>query len=195
MNVKLAKLIWFAVGASAGSFITYRILRAKYDERLRVEVESVRRAYNTQNELEKPREKAPTEYQAVEIVEAKHEQEVEREKLKDILLATKYVAEVAAEERDLPYAIPQEDIGIERDYGEIVLHFFSDDVLTDDDWEPLTVDEIRESIGLNWKDYIGSYGDRDITCFCNDAKMLYYTVYYDERVFAETCFIPGFREI
>lgn len=185
---KLSGVIGFAIGAAVGTFVTWKVLSAKYDARLNAEIKSVREAFSRDRDdaqNESPFDENPP-------------QEAKEKSLDDyaqVLKETKYLNDVVREQGgDYPYSIPEEDLGDNYDYGVYDLRYFSDGVLTDDDYEPMDNDDIREAIGVNWKDAIGNYGDSSVVCFCNDARQMYYRIVIDERPYSDVYKVPGYKE-
>lgn len=161
MNNTLSKIIIFATGSAIGSVVTWKIVRDKYEQIAREEIQSIRDLYARDSEGEsyaktdvedtnEPSDALQTEY--ANIIEksnyktySKTEKEKEEKEEEDIMVK--------------PYLIDQDEWD-DSDYLQETLYCFEDGIITDemenvlDDAEDLVGDEAVEWLQESGKDYI-----------------------------------------
>ena len=179
MNNTLSKVLVFAVGAAAGSAVTYMYLKNKYEQIINDEIEEMREYYMGKDE--------PTE-------EVSEEEEIATED--PIKAEIREYARIAEQngysepgkiermvnEVEKPYVISPDEYGEYQDYELINLVFYADGVLTDDMDEP--IDDFDDIVGENFMDHYGEYED-DTVFVRNDRLMADYEIQRDERNYSE----------
>lgn len=177
MNTKLFGAFAFVVGAAAGSFVTQKVLRKKYDEILEKEIEDVKRAYSGKKE-EDP-------------VEPKEEKTVDpgTDKYKQVLVEQGYVSYADLKETKggvervsgKPYVIRPEEFG-EEDYETVSLTYYEDGVLTDEYDE--VIEDVDEVVGKDSLTHFGEYED-DSVFVRNDEREIDYEILKDMRKYSD----------
>lgn len=182
MNNTLSKVLVFAVGAAAGSAVTYLYLKDKYEKLVNDEIAEMREYY-----MDK--------YESTEEVE---EDVPEKEEITDdpIKKEIKQYARIAeqmgyvepgkiermVDEVEKPYVIEPDAYGEYQDYELINLVFYADGVLTDDMDE--VIDDFDDIVGADFMDHYGEYED-DTVFVRNDRLMADYEIQRDERTYSE----------
>lgn len=80
------------------------------------------------------------------------------------------------------YVISPEEFGEREDYYKISLMYFEDGVLTDEDFEVLSDEDITKTIGLDFANHFGEYED-DSVFIRNDRLKRDYEILKDPRSF------------
>ena len=83
-----------------------------------------------------------------------------------------------------PYSISPEDFDTLDNYDVVIFTYYADDVLVDEDNEPLTVDEIIWSVGADFASHFGEYED-DSVHIRNDMRQIDYEILRDLRKYGD----------
>lgn len=151
------KFFIFAAGAAIGSFVTWRLVKGKYERIANEEIESVKevfsRRYSENNEAsdtdEGTDEPTPTPEEVAEY--------------KKIINNNGYSnVERVETMHDKPYVIPPEDFADDPDYETVSLTYYADGVLTDEDNCIIDPGEIEDLIGEESLDHFGEYEDDSV---------------------------------
>lgn len=183
MNNTLSKVLIFAVGAAAGSAVTYLYLKDKYEKLVNDEIEEMRIYY-------------ADKYESTEEVDEDVSNEEEVAVEDPIKADIKQYARIAEQmgysdpgkiermvnEVEKPYVIPPDEYGEYQDYELINLTFYADGVLADDMDE--VIDDFDDIVGENFMDHYGEYED-DTVFVRNDRLMADYEIQRDERSYSE----------
>lgn len=200
----LSKIFWFGVGASIGSFVTWKVMNEAFKEAADKEIESMRDYYHEKYEKNyKPltfEHKILTaeEYAAIEdddyvpltdedcfVVEDPEMLKECEDKIEefgytnytDVQKQNKEVENVST-----PYVISPDDFAEYKDYKTVSLLYFSDGVLADYNYD--RIDNIDDLIGLDSLDHFGDYEDDSV--FVRDDRLKTdYEVLLDARKYAE----------
>ena len=201
MNQKIFNVLMFATGAAIGSLVTWKVVKTRYERIAQEEIDSVK---ETWARLEKTNRKdnAPYEYddedeQEDTEDEDDYDEEFEPSVLIDYAsLAGKYKqsSDVTVENDEKgegeyevpyingPYVIAPEDFGDGKyDHELHCLTYYADDVLADDWWVKLDIDE---TIGEDSLKHFGEYTE-DIVHVRNERLNADYEVVRDCRTYAE----------
>lgn len=153
----------FMLGAACGAFAMWRILKDKYEQQAREEIEEVRSYYAKKAEHEK------------------------------ILVSEGYVtAESAAEKEEgraermtesKPYVIRPDEFDELDDYDVESLTYWSDGILTDDNDD--VIENVDEVVGLESLTHFGEFED-DSVFVRNDRLKCDYEILIDYRSYSET---------
>jgi hypothetical protein len=172
MGNKLAYLAVFALGAAAGSCVTWKILKDKYEQIAQEEIDSVKALFKNDN---KPEQKE----------DDPGEQHVEKEVYTQY--ANNYLKHSAVKEEeklpvDRPYVISPDEFGEFEDYETISLTYYSDGVIADD--EDNVIEEVDDMIGYDSLNHFGEYED-DCVFVRNDRVKCDYEILKDLRDFSD----------
>lgn len=143
----------FSIGTAIGSVVTWRLLKRKYEEIARAEIEEVKEVYarrameNVKEENENKKENTDEEHELRlvrygEIAKKYNPPEASQEQ-EDIFVA------------DKPYVISPAEFGDQDGYDTVSLKYYSDGVLTDFFDEP--VDDVDDLVGEESLETFGEY--------------------------------------
>lgn len=188
MNNTLNKILIFSAGAAVGSVVTWKLLKTKYEQLTREEVESVREAFAAEEKKEVAKE---------EVVEDSDEPDEsegtsELKEYKATLIGAGYLSEhdeLLAEKEvydkmDRPYVISPDDFG-DPDVGydtESLDYFEGDGVLTDSFGE--VVENVDELVGADFANHFGDYEEHSVF-IRNDEMEVDYEILRDYRSYSE----------
>jgi hypothetical protein len=160
MSNTLSKLLVFAAGAAIGSFVTWKLVKEKYERKADEEIESIKQLYVYRN-IHK-QEKEP----AKETPEETHD----RDYAKDYSAGLGYIQEDNDREEMADvciYTIEPGEYGEFEDYQTLSFNYYSDGVLTNDAGVPMTQDDIQDIVGYDFSDAFGEY-EPDLAYIRND---------------------------
>lgn len=185
----------FVVGAAAGSLVTWRLIKAKYAQISREEIESVKeefKAYRMPEAAEPLTEEEDSEDQEVEntdflkksvdISEQMDYTAYSKPEKEENVVVTKDVKRVESDP-ERPYVITPEEFGEFADYEQLDLTFYRDHILADDGNE--IVEDIDELIGFESLNHFGEYSE-DVVYVRNDKHKCDYEVNLDSRTYEES---------
>lgn len=167
---KITCTLAFIAGAAAGSFITWKVVKDRY-EQLAQEDFDARRYKKTPDETsEQPQEETEDE---------------DMEEYGSSLEENGYTTTVEEEPTpvktipgEIPYVIAPEEFGDLPDYDTIELTYYADGVLADDNDE--IVDDVDEIVGSDSLETFGQYED-DSVYVRNDRLKADYEILLDHR--------------
>lgn len=208
MNNGIKLFVAFAVGAAAGSVVTWKLVKTKYEKIAQEEITTVRNAFEEYKKCcEEPTESSdekqdcegpepkedldaePTDYDSEEYQSAVR-------KMKETLENGGYVdyskydekggseSMVAKPGEPSPKVIPPDEFGEDEEYDQISLTYFADGVIIDEWNRKYDEFEIRDSIGENFAAHFGQYED-DSVFVRNDRLETYYEILADVRTYEE----------
>lgn len=146
----LNSVIMFTLGAAAGSVVTWKLIKDKYEKIAQEEIDAVRDYYYGQDSAEKTEEEDPSEEEDDEDDELKQ--------YEDIMYAEGYLSdETKGVKQDMvePYVISPDEFD-EMGYDTVTLYYYADgvvetmlgkDVLSDDEVEDWITSESLEHFG------------------------------------------------
>ena len=186
----LSKIFIFIAGAGIGSAVTYKLLEAKFEQKVKEEIELTKEYYSNKNDsvdetIPDP-EEAPDEYYEEE--KPTEEEKKEYGNVVKNLNYTNYsninkendIKEV--DDVEMPYVIPPEELGDFDDYEQEELTYYTDGVVADDFGN--IVEDIEGTIGADFADHYGEY-EEDSVYIRNDAKKCEYAVLRDYRRYSD----------
>lgn len=174
MNSTLSKVLIFAAGAAAGSVVTWRILKTRYDRLMEAEVASFEEAlaniYNDQDDSEETTEEVEEEDSEPRPVSIhdRYDQTV-----KDLGYSNAEAKGVVK-----PVVIDPREFGELEGYEIITLAYYADGVLTDELDVP--VEDVEGTVGRESLKTFGEYED-DAVHVRNDRLHAYYEILFDTR--------------
>ena len=182
MGESTKNILVFALGTIVGAVLTYKVVRDKCEKEANEEIESVKKAFR---EMESLRQEAE--------INALDESGGCDESLADyarILDANSYISNDNNNEKkggedvkhmyDTPQVINPNDYGELYDYEEISLTYYNDGILADENDDPLSEDEIKDMVGLDFATHFGEY-EEDSVFIRNDAHQVDYEILKDYR--------------
>lgn len=181
MNSKLMCVLAFSLGAAVGSAVSWRYLKAKYEQLSREEIADVKdkyaELYGTRRTQEKP--VAPNSEEVASMQE--HAKKIaENAGYTDYTKINEEGTDTTAPE-DAPYVISPEEFREFDDYEAVTLMYYADGVLTEDDD---IVEDIVHTIGEESLKTFGQYED-DCVHVRNDRLKCDYEILRDTRNYAD----------
>lgn len=185
----LNSFLFFAAGAAIGSVVTWKFIKTKYERIAQEEIDSVKAAYRPQREEEEDETTedtiengyVPTEVDLNTYADTLHSQGyTDYANVKNGIVTTKPIEEVDDVER--PYVIEPNEFGELDGYKTISLLYFNDEVLTDEQYEP--IEDADEAVGLESLETFGRY-EPDSVFVRNDKRKTDYEILLDSRNFCD----------
>ena len=196
-NTLLNSFFIFAIGATVGSVVTWKLVKTKYEQIAREGVESVKEYYSRafESKVETATEE-PVEEVEREDLDTLTERSNNSEMVKnynDILKKSGYInysdntkktQKKEVDDVEKPYVIEPEEFGELDGYSTVFLSYYADEVLVDDNTDEI-VEDVGVVVGDDFADHIGDYED-DLIHIRNDAFRCDYEItkvnekYYDE---------------
>lgn len=188
MNSKGCGFLAFIIGAGIGSVCTWQLLKQKYEQIAQEEIDSVKAAYATKENVEKAGKGFLEGFQ--ESLKEKETQENEDFKRYESIIQkegyTDYSRNVEEKKGDpfveKPYVISPEEFGEFEEYEKISFTYYADQVLTDENNEE--VDDMEEIVGEESLTHFGEYED-DSVFVRNDRLKCDYEILLDQRDYSE----------
>lgn len=203
MNKNIINIAIFAAGALVGSVATWLVLRKKYEERERKEIEEIKTALFPKANVDKTEEveQEPIERSKPDIPDPRqaeltsNDDETDEEvgdmkrRYEKFVQLTDYNKifddeEVAPVEEDLPKVIPPEEFGDIEGYDQISLIYYADGYLADDFNNYEVMEDIDAHVGKESLKTFGRY-EEDSVYVRNDNEQTYYEILRSDRLFVE----------
>lgn len=174
---KLGIIFAFGLGATAGSVVTWLVLKKKYLQELQEEVEAYRSVYSNRyaGPQQSDEEAADDDTEAVGVNDAEFNQLLKRY---DKGAINKDDEEYGVK----PYVIPPEDFDTLTGYDIVSYTYYADGVLVDDDEN--VVEDIEGTIGRDALKTFGQYED-DSVFVRNEKLKIDYEILADIRKFSD----------
>lgn len=170
-------IVAFVIGAAAGSLVTWKILKDKYEKIYRDEIDEVKERLS-KRDRERRKAKDPAY--------SKDEQEEYSE------LTGKYSSEAIAVDKGgkekkksmiETTILNPDEFGENDDYELLTYTYYADGVLTDEFDEPLNDEETEDTVGTEFVDHFGEYED-DTVYVRNDQRRTDYEILRDNREYS-----------
>ena len=202
MNKNIVNIAIFAAGALLGSVATWLVLRNKYEERERKEIEEIKAALFPEKNVDTEEvEQEPAECSKPDIPDPRqaeltsNDDETDEEvgdmkkRYDKFVQLTDYNKifddeEVTPVEEDLPKIIPPEEFGEIEDYDQISLTYYADGYLADDFNNYEVMEDIDAHVGKESLKTFGRY-EEDSVYVRNDNEQKYYEILRSDRLFVE----------
>lgn len=179
----------FIAGAAVGSVATFMVVKKKYEQMAREEVQEVRDYYASKN----PRYEGPQdsdeakEESASRVTEEKPDimefaQRLKEEGYTDYNAPKQPEPPKVVTPEDKPYVIPPDEFGEIELYGKVSLMYYADGILADD--IDRRVDNIDDTVGADFADHFGEYED-DSVYIRNDARKCDYEILRSLKTYKE----------
>lgn len=192
---KFENILAFTIGAAAGSIVTWKLIKNKYEQIAQEEIDSVKEVYSrrfeeSNNEENKEEPKAEEKSGVirrsgrhpwgsneadVEPEMAEYVATVEEAGYSEPVNPPSKVKTIAGE---IPYVISPEEYGDLPDYGRFELTYYADGVLADSDDE--IVDDVDDVVGEESLTTFGTY-EEDAVHVRNDRLKADYEILRDHR--------------
>lgn len=177
-NGTLSKVFVFTVGAAIGSAVTWKLLKAKYEQLAQEEIESVKEAFSNMPKYEGP-ENSEEEVAFSDKDKEEYAELVGEAGYVNYSDTTTTVKEIDDVEK--PYVIAPDEFG-DCDYRTISLTYYEDKVLADD--MDNIIDDVDDVVGLSSLDTFGQYED-DTVFVRNDRCRCDYEICLDSRTYSD----------
>ena len=187
----MKNLLYFVTGAAIGSVVTWKLIEKKYKDLADEEIESVKETFKNRKQI-KINDKETSEKFITKYKDSK-------DKIEDIVSNEKYNIENKEEVDDEcdytidvnegvefvnPHIITPEEFGEYNEYKIKTLIYYADNVLTDEDDNPITSLEMEEMIGVDSLDHFGEYED-DSVYVRDENNEIDYEILRSEKMFSE----------
>lgn len=189
MNKGLACVIAFSLGAAIGSVATWKVIKTKYEQIAREEIESVKEVYSEKEDspvIEELEEPVDLEAEAAEILKKEkeeYEDSVKREGYTDYSSITNPKAgDKEVTDVDEPYVISPDEFG-DQGYETEFLSYYADGVLADDA-DGTKIEDIDGTVGSDNLEKIGLH-EPDLLHVRNDALETDYEISVDTRKYVD----------
>lgn len=154
MNKNFTNLLIFAAGVLIGSAVTYKCIKTKYENMADDEIKEMKEYYEgkyktPEKETPVPKQEAPTpKSEASHLISSLGYAQSDKE------------PEVKKMPANEPYVIPPEEFAEIDDYESVSYTYYADEVLTDEDDEPVT--DIDGTVGRDFASHFGQYEDDSV---------------------------------
>lgn len=167
MENTIKSIVIFAIGASAGAIVTWKLVKEKYKKIAQEEIDSVKEVYSTKKtKIKEPSvdKKAVKDYSKLTT---------------DLGYTSTETKKEVKEEKSLnkPYIISPDEFG-ENEYDIVSLNYYADGVLADD--FDVIIDDVESTVGYDSLTHFGEYED-DSVFVRNDELKIDYEILKDTR--------------
>ena len=196
MNNRVLNLLAFIAGAGIGSFVTYKALKSKFEQRAQEEIDSVKEVYSrkytsidSEPEDTDAAEEEPDQEPINNYTAARKESILDYAARVNVLGYSNKVTDEDEDEEDeedmVEYeVIAPEEFGDDPNYECVSFTYFSDGVLVDEDMEVVEDHDIEYCFGLDFASHFGEYED-DSVFIRHDGNKGYYEILKDVRNYAD----------
>lgn len=179
----------FAIGAAAGSVVTWKFVQNKYEQLAREEIEEVREYYASKDK-DKNKQDSEEKTDADEEGLTEEEDDVPftmSERVEYSSIASKYSTNEneggdQPMSRREPYVISPAEFGEDDNYEGLTLIYYNDGILADHDGN--CIEDIESCIGYEALNHFGEY-EEDSVYVRNDDTMMEYEVLLDENNYTD----------
>ena len=176
MGIK--EVIIFAAGFVAGGLVVNKLVEKKYEDISNQEIESVKAVYHKKLEEATANNDIPDE--AAEAEQTRKGTSTMKA-YSDIIKSSNYSSPVT-NEPDLPYVITPEAYMEPNGYDKLACNYYNNDVLTDENDEPIEIEEIMGSHDM--LDRMGEY-ETDTLYIRNDKTEADYEITQIDGAYVE----------
>lgn len=181
--------IGFLVGAAIGSVVTWKAVKDKYEKMAEEEIDSMRAYYQKKKHPEKKRavkkEEKPEKPEQPRVDEAMARRAEERAIQAGYIHYSSVDRRANTEEKafeDVPYLIDEETFDNDDFNTKIEWTYYADDILTDENEDIISTQEIEDSIGM---ESLGHFGKANAIYVRNDRLKAIYMICKDKRNYAD----------
>jgi hypothetical protein len=193
MNNKIANIFMLFLGATAGSLVTWKYAKTKYERIAQEEIDSVKEVFRRQaNGIEQH-----TEDKCEEETEDEVEEEPGDEELREYHdIANRYsnvnYSNVKNEQKgggatmiEKPYVIGPDEFGELDGYETSSLTYYADGVLEDDYYVVIEADAVDDMVGLESLEHFGEH-EEDTVFVRNEKLKTDFEIQRDLRNYSDT---------
>ena len=180
---KFDNILAFTIGAAAGSIITWKLIKDKYEQIAQEEIDSVKEVYSRRFE-ERNKEEIKEEPKEENLIPKSSLDNPEMTAYATTLRDAGYSAPPDEQPKtkgvagEIPYVISPDEYGDLPDYGKFELTYYADGVLADSDDE--IVDDVDDVVGEESLLTFGTY-EEDSVHVRNDRLKADYEILRDHR--------------
>ncbi len=183
---KLGTVFAFALGAAAGTFVSWKILKTKYEKITEEEVQSVKDVYakkykENQNTVDKVVEDISDDM-VQEDLSKQYAETFQKLGYGSVTSTTDGEGEKMKKKKTEPYTISPEDFGELDDYETTTLFYYQDGFVANTDDEEIK--DVDELIGVDSLTKFGEYED-DSVFVRNEALKTDFEILLDARKFED----------
>lgn len=179
MNNNLKVIFTFVLGAAAGSAVTWKFVKTKYEELAQEEIAEIREFYRAKME---PTEDTESCDNGDENIRDEYEEETSRYVTYSNENEEKGGSEPMSDYDDIR-VIPPEEFGEDEEYETESLTYYADGVLVDQFNIP--INNVNDVVGTDSLSHFGEYED-DSVFVMNDRLRCYYEILLDNREYPDT---------
>ena len=182
----MSKLLYFLIGASAGSLLTWRYIKGKYEEEKEDEILKMREYYHRKdkenlNKIDKLKEQGDKLHDEIKMNNKEMVNTIKKD-IREYAKIAKDSGYIKYDNSEKPYVIAPEESGELYDYETVTLIFYADHVLAEEDGD--LVENISELVGDDFDTHFGEY-ESDSVYIRNDAKKCDYEILKDLQTYEE----------
>lgn len=190
------KFVYFLLGSAVGAGVTWYFCKEYYQKLRDEEVKSVIETFKPKEETKQP-EREETESTLKPALDFNTERRSKLQAYNALIRETDYDPRSPKERLEddpdepppgddvtKPYSISPEDFDTLENYDVVIYTYYADDVLVDEDNEPLTIDEIIWSVGADFAAHFGEYEDNSVH-IRNDMRQIDYEILRDLRKYGD----------
>lgn len=181
MKDTINKILFFTIGSALGSFVTWTIVKKKYENISNEEIKSVKETYS---KMIKKKEKEYEENVKVDNEEKEYEEIInEKEYTNNDFLK---IEDLSKEEIDKPYIISYEQFEEFSNYSSSLLTYYKDGFLTDINNN--IIDNVDEIVGEENLEHLDN-SDLEVLYVRNDKLKCDYEITLDLNLFADNLYM------
>ena len=182
----MSKLLYFLIGASAGSLLTWRYIKGKYEEEKEDEILKMREYYHRKdkenlNKIDKLKEQGDKLHDEIKMNNKEMVNTIKKD-IREYAKIAKDSGYIKYDNSEKPYVTAPEESGELYDYETVTLIFYADHVLAEEDGD--LVENISELVGDDFDTHFGEY-ESDSVYIRNDAKKCDYEILKDLQTYEE----------
>lgn len=190
MNTNVKNVLIFAAGSVVGSAVTWKLLKNKYEQIAKDEIEfQLERFSKSKKELKEELQDANdiiSSYEKVEKAQVEEYRKTVAERgytdYSSYSNSKTQKAEEKESSEDRPYVIKPEDLGENDDYQVINLTYYADGILADDNDD--LVDDVDNVVGTDSLSHFGDF-EPDAVHVRNDRLKCDYEILRDRRKYKD----------
>ena len=192
MNNKTTSIFMLFLGAAAGSLVTWKYAKTKYERIAQEEIDSVKEVFRRQTS---PVEQH-TEEECEDETEVEEEDPVDEEYRDYRSIASRYSTsnetDIKNEQKgggktmiEKPYVISPDDFGELDGYETASLTYYADGVLEDDYYVVIEEDAVDDMVGIESFEHFGEH-ENDTVFVRNEKLKTDFEIQRDLRKYSET---------
>lgn len=181
MKQYISHVIALAIGCVAGIITTKEYFKKKYANLAQEEIDSVIEAFS-ETKLENHEKSGGS---VEEVTKEEVAEYVNKTREYGYNTMSDEEAAESVKRNRAPYVISPVQFGENPEYEQINLTFYADQVLTDDEGNVMTSDEIEAAVGLDALTHFGEH-EEDAVHVRNDSRRCEYEILFDYRNYEDT---------